>query len=92
MTTEIPLPVGKRSLEVAAHLKRDDGLLPMSIVHIQTLCTRKRIAVRRPCDFAGGCAYAPGGWSLASWIGFALPIAALAFFSTELLHPKSAAP
>jgi len=27
----------------------------------------------------GGPAYALGGWSLASWIGFALPMLALAF-------------
>jgi predicted MFS family arabinose efflux permease len=39
----------------------------------------------------GGRAYATGGWSLASWIGFGLPIAALAFFLTEFLHPKPAA-
>ena len=39
----------------------------------------------------GGWAYATGGWSLASWIGFGLPIAALAFFLTEFLHPKPAA-
>ena len=39
----------------------------------------------------GGWAYATGGWSLASWIGFGVPIAALAFFLTEFLHPKPAA-
>ncbi|RRD21378.1 MFS transporter [Brucellaceae bacterium VT-16-1752] len=32
---------------------------------------------------AGGWAYAQGGWSLASWIGFAFPVAALAYFVTE---------
>jgi predicted MFS family arabinose efflux permease len=32
----------------------------------------------------GGWAYAKGGWSLASWIGFAFPVAALVFFVTEL--------
>jgi hypothetical protein len=31
----------------------------------------------------GGWAYAQGGWSLASWIGFALPAAALLYFATE---------
>ncbi len=31
----------------------------------------------------GGWAYAYGGWSLASWIGFALPVMALAFYATE---------
>lgn len=31
----------------------------------------------------GGWAYAYGGWPLASWIGFALPVAALICFSTE---------
>jgi predicted MFS family arabinose efflux permease len=28
----------------------------------------------------GGLAYALGGWNLASWIGFALPMQAIAFF------------
>jgi predicted MFS family arabinose efflux permease len=32
---------------------------------------------------AGGWAYAQGGWMLASWIGFTLPILALLYFSTE---------
>lgn len=32
----------------------------------------------------GGWAYASGGWRLTSWIGFALPVAALAFYATEL--------
>jgi predicted MFS family arabinose efflux permease len=31
----------------------------------------------------GGWGYATGGWPLASWIGLAFPIAALAFFVTE---------
>ena len=31
----------------------------------------------------GGWAFARGGWSLASWIGFSLPIAALLYFGTE---------
>lgn len=31
----------------------------------------------------GGWAYAQGGWALASWIGFALPVLALAYFATE---------
>lgn len=31
----------------------------------------------------GGWSYATGGWSLASWIGFALPLAAMGFFLTE---------
>jgi predicted MFS family arabinose efflux permease len=32
----------------------------------------------------GGWAYAVAGWSLASWIGFALPVFALLYFMTEL--------
>ena len=32
---------------------------------------------------AGGLAYARGGWPLASWIGLALPLAALICFATE---------
>jgi predicted MFS family arabinose efflux permease len=32
---------------------------------------------------AGAWAYAHGGWNLASWIGLALPIAALLYFATE---------
>jgi predicted MFS family arabinose efflux permease len=35
----------------------------------------------------GGWAYAAGGWPLASLIGFALPMAALIFFVTELRQP-----
>jgi predicted MFS family arabinose efflux permease len=31
----------------------------------------------------GGWAFAHGGWPLASWIGFALPVAALLYFATE---------
>ncbi len=31
----------------------------------------------------GGWAYAQGGWELASWVGFALPVAALVYFATE---------
>lgn len=31
----------------------------------------------------GGWAYAHGGWTAASWLGFALPAAALVFFMTE---------
>ncbi len=31
----------------------------------------------------GGWAYAQGGWALASWIGFAFPVAALIAFATE---------
>jgi predicted MFS family arabinose efflux permease len=31
----------------------------------------------------GGWAYAQGGWALASWIGFALPVLALGYFATE---------
>jgi MFS family permease len=31
----------------------------------------------------GGWAFAVAGWHLASWIGFAFPILALAFFLTE---------
>lgn len=38
----------------------------------------------------GGWAYARGGWPLTSWVGFAMPLAALLYFSTEFL-PKLAA-
>jgi predicted MFS family arabinose efflux permease len=31
----------------------------------------------------GGWAFAHGGWPLASWIGFALPMAALLHLATE---------
>lgn len=31
----------------------------------------------------GACAYAAGGWTLASWLGFALPVAAFAYYATE---------
>jgi predicted MFS family arabinose efflux permease len=31
----------------------------------------------------GGWAYAQGGWTMASWIGFAFPIAGLLYFATE---------
>jgi predicted MFS family arabinose efflux permease len=32
---------------------------------------------------AGGWTYAQGGWNLTSWIGLALPVAALLYFATE---------
>ncbi len=35
------------------------------------------------CSALGAWAYARGGWALASMIGMALPVAALAFFATE---------
>jgi len=31
----------------------------------------------------GGWAFAHGGWALASWLGFALPVVALLYFATE---------
>ena len=31
----------------------------------------------------GGWSYAHGGWSLTSWVGFALPVAALSYFLTD---------
>jgi predicted MFS family arabinose efflux permease len=34
----------------------------------------------------GGWAYAKGGWTLTAWVGFASPIAALAYFTTELMQ------
>ena len=37
----------------------------------------------------GGFAYALGGWSLASWIGFALPMLALAFFVTDWIRARA---
>jgi predicted MFS family arabinose efflux permease len=32
---------------------------------------------------AGGWAYAQGGWTLASWVGFAFPVVAVVYFVTE---------
>lgn len=37
----------------------------------------------------GGWAYAHGGWMLASWIGFALPVLALGYFLTERITVDS---
>jgi predicted MFS family arabinose efflux permease len=31
----------------------------------------------------GGWAFAHGDWSLTTWIGFSMPVAALAYFATE---------
>lgn len=39
----------------------------------------------------GGWAYAHGGWRLTSWIGFALPVAALAYYATEVLAARRGA-
>jgi predicted MFS family arabinose efflux permease len=39
------------------------------------------------CSALGGWAYARGGWNLTSWIGIALPAAALLYFASE---PRSA--
>ena len=36
----------------------------------------------------GGLAFALGGWSLASWIGFALPMLALAFFAITWMRSR----
>jgi predicted MFS family arabinose efflux permease len=36
-------------------------------------------------SFAGAWAYSRGGWQLTSWIGAALPVAALFYFGTERL-------
>jgi predicted MFS family arabinose efflux permease len=36
----------------------------------------------------GAWAYAQGGWALASWIGFAAPVAALLYFARELGRPN----
>lgn len=38
----------------------------------------------------GGWAYAQGGWPLVSWIGLALPVAALLCFATEFMSRQSA--
>jgi predicted MFS family arabinose efflux permease len=35
------------------------------------------------CSAVGAWAYARGGWNWASWVGVALPVAALAYFATE---------
>lgn len=35
------------------------------------------------CSAIGGWTFAQGGWGLTSWVGFALPVAALIYFSTE---------
>ncbi|MDB5764890.1 MAG: putative major facilitator superfamily [Herminiimonas sp.] len=40
----------------------------------------------------GAWAYANGGWTLASRIGFALPVAALCYFATELLPARARRP
>jgi predicted MFS family arabinose efflux permease len=37
----------------------------------------------------GGFAYALGGWNLASWIGFAFPMLALAFFLTDWIRARA---
>jgi predicted MFS family arabinose efflux permease len=39
----------------------------------------------------GGVAYALGGWSFASWIGFALPMLAFAFFMTGWIRARAVA-
>jgi predicted MFS family arabinose efflux permease len=36
----------------------------------------------------GGWAFANGGWRLTAWLGFSLPIAALAYFATERTVPE----
>ena len=38
----------------------------------------------------GGWAYAQDGWPLVSWIGLALPVAALLCFATEFMSRQSA--
>lgn len=38
----------------------------------------------------GGWAFARGGWALASWVGFILPMLALAYFATEFLPANRA--
>ena len=38
----------------------------------------------------GGWAYARGGWTLAAWVGFAMPVAALACYATEWRRPRAA--
>jgi predicted MFS family arabinose efflux permease len=35
------------------------------------------------CSAIGGWTFAQGGWHLTSWVGFALPVAALVYFSTD---------
>lgn len=40
----------------------------------------------------GGWAYAQDGWRLASWIGFALPVTALAYYATEFRAARRGAP
>ena len=40
----------------------------------------------------GGWAYARGGWMLASWIGLAMPMAALSYYLTEPPRRRSAGP
>ncbi len=39
----------------------------------------------------GGWAFAKGGWDLTSWVGFALPLLALAYFATEFLSSRRSA-
>ena len=38
----------------------------------------------------GGWSYAHGGWPLAAWIGFAIPLPALAYWAKELWRPPQA--
>ena len=40
----------------------------------------------------GGWAYAKGGWTLTTYIGFALPVSALLWFTTEWRRPQGATP
>jgi predicted MFS family arabinose efflux permease len=40
----------------------------------------------------GGWAYAKGGWTLTTYIGFALPVSALLWFATEWRRPQGVTP
>jgi predicted MFS family arabinose efflux permease len=68
------LTLGQRAIYVlgAAYRARLNGLF------MATFFTGGAIG-----SAAGGWAFAQGGWTYASWLGFALPVAALAFFATE---------
>jgi predicted MFS family arabinose efflux permease len=68
------LTLGQRAIFVlgAAHRSRLNGL------YMATFFAGGAIG-----SAVGGWAFAHGGWTLASWIGFALPIAALLFQQTE---------
>lgn len=59
------------------------GLAPEARGRLNALYLASFFAAGAVGSAVGGWAYARGGWSLAAWIGLALPAAALAVFATE---------